>query len=200
MLTLTSPVDTWLHPVGAGWKLLALCVFTVALFSMDGIQALGLALAFVVALHVPCGAVFLRAAAGMLWPLWPFVGIVLVWHLWIAAPAAGATVVLRLVAAVGAANLVTMTTRLTDMIAVIERLARPFGRAGLSPRLVALAIALVIRFIPVLSVRALQLSQAWRARSPRRAHWPLLVPVTLAALDDAEHVADALRARGGARQ
>lgn len=200
MLTLTSPVDTWLHPVGAGWKLLALCVFTVALFSMDGIQALALALAFVVALHVPCGAVFLRAAAGMLWPLWPFVGIVLVWHLWIAAPAAGATVVLRLVAAVGAANLVTMTTRLTDMIAVIERLARPFGRAGLSPRLVALAIALVIRFIPVLSVRALQLSQAWRARSPRRAHWPLLVPVTLAALDDAEHVADALRARGGARQ
>ena len=167
---------------------------------MDGIQALALALAFVVALHVPCGAVFLRAAAGMLWPLWPFVGIVLVWHLWIAAPAAGANVVLRLVAAVGAANLVTMTTRLTDMIAVIERLARPFGRAGLSPRLVALAIALVIRFIPVLSVRALQLSQAWRARSPRRAHWPLLVPVTLAALDDAEHVADALRARGGARQ
>jgi biotin transport system permease protein len=197
MLTLTSPVDTWLHPIRAGWKLLALCVFTFALFSMDGLQALGLALAFVVALHVPCGVLFLRTAARMLWPLWPFVGIVLVWHLWIAAPAAGATVVLRLVAAVGAANLVTMTTRLTDMIAVVEWLARPLGRAGLSPRLIALAMALVIRFIPVLSVRALQLSEAWRARSPRRSRWPLLVPVTLAALDDAEHVAEALRARGG---
>jgi biotin transport system permease protein len=198
MLTLTSPVETWLHPVGAGWKLLALCVFTFALFLMDGIQALVLALAFVVALQLPCGVLFLRTAARLLWPLWPFVGIVLVWHLWIAAPAAGATVVLRLVAAVGAANLVTMTTRLTDMIAVVEWLARPLGRAGLSPRLIALSIALVIRFIPVLSVRALQLSEAWRARSPRRSRWPLLVPVTLAALDDAEHVAEALRARGGA--
>jgi biotin transport system permease protein len=198
MLTLTSPVDTWLHPVGARWKLLALCVFTFALFSMDGLPALALALAFVVALHVPCGVLFLRAAARLLWPLWPFAGIVLVWHLWIAAPAAGATVVLRLVAAVGAANLVTMTTRLTDMIAVVEWLARPLGRAGLSPRLIALAMALVIRFIPVLSARALQLSEAWRARSPRRSRWPLLVPVTLAALDDAEHVAEALRARGGA--
>ncbi len=198
MLTLTSPVETWLHPVRAGWKLLALCVFTFALFSMEGIQALALALAFVVVLQLPCGALFLRTAARMLWPLWPFVVIVLVWHLWIAAPAAGATVVLRLVAAVGAANLVTMTTRLTDMIAVIEWLARSFGRAGLSPRLIALAIALVIRLIPVLSVRALQLSEAWRARSPRRSRWPLLVPVTLAALDDADHVAEALRARGGA--
>jgi biotin transport system permease protein len=198
MLTLTSPVDTWLHPVGARWKLLALCVFTFALFSMDGLPALALALAFVVALHVPCGVLFLRTAARLLWPLWPFVGIVLVWHLWIAAPTAGATVVLRLVAAVGAANLVTMTTRLTDMIAVVEWLARPLGRAGLSPRLIALAMALVIRFIPVLSARALQLSEAWRARSPRRSRWPLLVPVTLAAIDDADHVAEALRARGGA--
>ena len=198
MLTLTSPVETWLHPVRAGWKLFALCVFTFALFSMEEIQALVLALAFVVVLQLPCGALFLRTAARMLWPLWPFVVIVLVWHLWIAAPAAGATVVLRLVAAVGAANLVTMTPRLTDMIAVIEWLARPFGRARLSPRLIALAIALVIRFIPVLSVRALQLSEAWRARSPRRSRWPLLVPVTLAALDDADHVAEALRARGGA--
>jgi biotin transport system permease protein len=198
MLTLTSPVETWLHPIRAGWKLLALCLFTFALFSMDGLLALALALAFVVALQLPCGSLFLRAAARLLWPLWPFVGIVLVWHLWIAAPAAGATVVLRLVAAVGAANLVTMTTRLTDMIAVVEWLARPLGRAGLSPRLIALAMALVIRFIPVLSARALQLSEAWRARSPRRSRWPLLVPVTLAALDDAEHVAEALRARGGA--
>ena len=198
MLTLTSPVDTWLHPVGAGWKLFALCVFTFALFAMDGPLALGLALAFVVALHAPCGAVFLRTAARMLWPLWPFVGIVLIWHLWIAAPAAGATVVLRLVTAVGAANLVTMTTRLTDMIAVIEWLARPLGRAGLSPRLIALAIALVIRFIPVLSDRVALIRDAWAARSPRRAGWHILLPATLAALDEADHVAEALRARGGA--
>jgi biotin transport system permease protein len=60
-----------------------------------------------------------------------------------------------------------------------------------------LAVALVIRFIPVMQDRTEQISQSWRARSARRAGWRVLMPATLAALDDAEHVAEALRARGG---
>jgi biotin transport system permease protein len=197
MLTLTSPVETPWHRVPAGVKLAALCLFTLMLAALHAPWGLGVALAVVVALHLPGGWVLLRAAARMLWPLWPFVVMVGAWHLWIGAPAAGLAVVLRLVAAVAAANLVTMTTRLSDMIVVVERLARPLERLGLSPRRLALAIALVVRFVPVLSERAAQLAEAWRARSARRAGWPLIVPVTLAALDDAEHVAEALRARGG---
>ena len=42
------------------------------------------------------------------------------------------------------------------------------------------------------------LRESWRARSPRRPGWRILLPATLAALDDADHVAEALRARGGA--
>ena len=63
--------------------------------------------------------------------------------------------------------------------------------------LMSLALALVIRFIPVMLTRTEAISLAFRARSPRRPGWRLLMPVSLAALDDAEHVADALRARGG---
>lgn len=199
MLTLTSPVETPWHRVPAGWKLAALCLFTVALFAWSDLLALGLALAGVGALYLPGGWTFLRAGLRMLWPLWPFVAIVAAWHVWIGAPAAGAAVALRLVAAVAAANLVTMTTRLTDMIGVVERLAARLAGVGLSPRTLALAMALVIRFVPVLSERAGQLGEAWRARSARRVGWRVVVPVTLAALDDADHVADALRARGGVR-
>jgi len=112
--------------------------------------------------------------------------------------AEGGTVALRLITAVAAANLVTMTTRLTDMVTVLERLAGPFRHLGLPPRTLALAMALVIRFIPVLSNRIGTLRLAWSARSARRAGWVLLVPATLAALDDADRVAEALRARGGA--
>ncbi len=199
MLTLTSPVETPWHRVAAGWKLAALCLFTVGLFALRGPGALGLALAGVGALYLPGGWPFLRAGLRMLRPLWPFLVILALWHSWIGAPEAGATVALRLIAAVAAANLVTMTTRLSDMIVVVERLAAPLARLGLSPRMLALAIALVIRFVPELSERAAQLREAWRARSPRRVGWRVVVPVTLAALDDAEHVADALRARGGVR-
>jgi biotin transport system permease protein len=90
-----------------------------------------------------------------------------------------------------------MTTALSDMIAVIRWLATPLRRVGLNTRAMELAIALVIRILPTLIDNGQRLSDAWRARSPRRPGWRVVVPFTLLALDDADHLADALRARGG---
>ena len=56
----------------------------------------------------------------------------------------------------------------------------------------------LIRFIPVMLLRMEALALAFRARSARRGSWRIVMPGVLAALDDADHVADALRARGGA--
>lgn len=196
MLTLTSPVETALHRLPAGAKLAVLAGFTVVLFALDTPLATAGALAVVLAAHLPMGRTFAAHAARMLRPLWPFVLIVALWHLWTREPAAGAVIVMRMAAAVAAANLVTMTTRLSDMLSVFETLARPLAPI-LPPRRLALAFALVIRFIPILALRLSQIRDAFRARSPRRPGWRLLVPATLSALDDADHVAEALRARGG---
>jgi biotin transport system permease protein len=38
---------------------------------------------------------------------------------------------------------------------------------------------------------------ALRARSAGKSGWRIVVPLTLSVLNDAEHVANALRARGG---
>ena len=195
MLALTSPVQTPFHRLPAGAKLAALAGFTFLLFQLDSPTSLALALSFIAALHLPGRWPF---AAHVLRPLWPFALVLLLWHLWTQDPRGGAIVLLRLTTAVAAANLVTMTTRLTDMITVIERLAAPLARLGLPPRTLALAIALTIRFLPVLSDRLTRISEAWRARSPRRPGWRILTPATLATLDDADQVAEALRARGGA--
>jgi biotin transport system permease protein len=196
MLTLTSPVETWLHRVPAGAKLAALAAVTVGLFSLEGLVGQSLALVALGALYLSCG--LLRYGLRSLLPLWPFLLVLAVWHGWTGTMAEGGTVALRLITAVAAANLVTMTTRLTDMVTVLERLAGPFRHLGLPPRTLALALALVIRFIPVLSDRVGTLRSAWAARSARRAGWAILVPATLAALEDADRVAEALRARGGA--
>lgn len=198
MLTLTSPVETPLHRLAAPVKLVALCLFTLLLFHLDRPVPLAACLAGLACLYLSQGRAFAWHAVTLLRPLWPFALVVALWHLWLAEPATGATILLRLVTAVAAANLVTMTTRLSDMIATLERLASPLRHAGLSPRSLALAIALVIRFLPVLTDRTARLAEAFRARSPRRAGYRILVPATLAALDDADHVAEALRARGGA--
>ena len=198
MLTLTSPHEIWAHRLPAALKLALLCLFTVVLFALRGPAALNIAAIGVIAMIATGGWVFLQTSLLRLRPLWPFVAIVGLWHLWIDDLAGGAEVILRMGAAVAAANFVTMTTQLSQMMAVMERLCRPLAAFGLRPRVLALAVALVIRFIPVMLQRSGEITESWQARSPRRPGWRLLVPLTLAALDDADYASDALRARGGA--
>ncbi len=198
MLTLTSPVRIWAHGLPAGAKLAALALATMGLFALKTPLPLAVCAVGTAALYATGGARFASAGLRLIWPLWPFVLIVGLWHLWTADITGGVVILLRMLTAVALANLVTMTTRLSDMIAVFQTLARPLWPLGLSPRRLAIALALVIRFIPVMLERLTQITQSWAARSPRRPRWRVLVPATLAALDDADRAAEALRARGGA--
>lgn len=197
MLTLISPIETWLHRVPAGGKLAGLALATLVIVPMTDLRWIAGAAGLVTVLYLTQGAEFARTGARMLWPLWPVLAVLAVWHVVTGDLMTGVGIALRMLTAIALANLVTMTTRLDDLIAVVERAARPLARIGLSPRTLAVAIALVIRFTPVLLLRAGQLMEAWRARSPRRPGWQVVVPLTLTALDDAERVAEALRARGG---
>lgn len=197
MLSLTSPVRTPYHRVGAAPKLLALCAFSIGAFLLRDPALLALAFAFVVLLYAAMGHLFARAGLARLRPLWPFVAVILIWHLATSDILAGIAICLRLLAVVGFANLVTMTTPLQALLDTVTGLFRPLRRFGANPALLGFAVALMIRFIPVLMARARALAEAWRARSPRRANWRLLTPVFLTVLDDADHVAEALRARGG---
>ncbi len=196
MLTLTSPVETRYHRWPAGTKLAALAGFTLVLFSLDAAIVPPLALIAVAIAYLAQGKDFALAGLRLLRPLWPFVALILIWHLWQGDPGRGAAIVLRMLAALAAANLVTLTTRLTDLLAVVERLCRPLSPI-LPPRRLALAFALTIRFLPAMALHLSHLREAWAARSPRRPGWRVLVPGVLAAIDDADHAAEALRARGG---
>lgn len=191
MLTLTSAHRTWAHPIPAGRKLAGLCIATLVFFALHAPLALAVCLGMILALYLSCGLGFARQGLRALWPIWPFVVIVALWH-----DPSWASVILRMICALALANFVTMTTRLSDMIAVLQMLARPLAPI-LPPRRLALAIALMIRFIPLMLLRADDIALAWRARSPRRPRWRILVPITLSTLDDADRVAEALRARGG---
>jgi biotin transport system permease protein len=198
MLTLTSPVKTFAHGLPAGVKLALLCLFTLSVFRMTSAAALMLAFAAVTGLALSCGAVFAGSLARALRPLWPFLVVLALWHLWLADPMGGIVIALRMITAVGAATFVTMTTPLAKMLGLFQRLLSPLSRIGLKPKALALALALMIRFVPVMLERFEQIGHAWRARAAHPMRWRVLMPATLAALDDATHVAEALRARGGA--
>ena len=197
MISLTSPVETRAHQWPAGLKLGMLCLSTIFLYSINNLAFEIAFLAIVLLLYALPGRVFMKYGLSQLRILWPFVLIVLVWHVWTAEFLEGAGILIRLVCAVALANLVTMTTRLSDMIDVVHFLGKPFERFGLNPRILELSIALVIRMTPILLSKGEGLAEAWRARSLRRSGWRIILPFTLIALDDADHVAEALRARGG---
>ncbi len=197
MISLTSPVRTRAHGWPAGTKLLGLCLVTAVLFALPQWQAQLAAAVAVAFLYILPGRVFWRHGLRRLWPLWPFVVLVGAWHLATGAPREGAVIALRMLSAVALANLVTITTPLQEMTDALRRLLRPVLGDGRRLRAIELAAAMVIRFTPVLAQKGSALALAWRARARRRAGWRVVVPLMVLALDDADHVAEALRARGG---
>ncbi|MDG2403666.1 MAG: energy-coupling factor transporter transmembrane component T [Paracoccaceae bacterium] len=197
MLSLTSPIKTGFHSVPTGPKFALLMIASILLFINNNIVFQLLVSNVVLGLYLWPGTVFFSAGLKMLWPLWPFVLIVFLWHLFTKDMIAGVVIVLRMFSAVALANLVTMTSRMDDLIGLVTWAATPFRRAGLNPRILALSIALFIRFLPVFIERGGLLVESWHSRSIKRTSWRVVVPMALLALDDAETVAEALRARGG---
>lgn len=197
MISLTSPVETRAHHWRAGIKLGALCASTLILFFIQNWLFQSAFLALVIVLYLLPGWRFFTYGLKPIKMLWPFIVLVGAWHWWSNELQQGAIIILRLLSMVALANLVTMTTRLSDMIEVVRFLTRPFAKMGFNTRALEIAMALVIRMTPVLIGKGQKLTWAWKARSHRRSGWRILLPFTVLALDDADHVAEALRARGG---
>lgn len=197
MISLTSERRTPYHAWPAGPKLLGLSAFTLAIFYMDGIALSSAVMGAVIAAYLVGGLAFAREGLRFLRPVLVFVAIILVWHLAVGRVAEGVVIVLRLLAAIAAANLVTLTTRMEDMLDVIQRALAKIGVPPAARRRFALSVALVVRFTPVLVQKGGLLVEAWRARTVKRPGWRLVLPFALLAIDDAEQTAEALKARGG---
>ncbi|MDF2141318.1 energy-coupling factor transporter transmembrane protein EcfT [Paenirhodobacter sp. CAU 1674] len=197
MLSLALPGVSWAHRLPAGVKFGLLALAMVAAMRVTALPVLGAGLAVTLGLYLSLGRAALAAGLRALRPIVWVVAVIFLWHLWQDETRQGVAFGLRVIVMMALANFVTLTTPLHELIALIERLAQPLARFGLSPRMPALAVALVLRFIPVLQGRLGALSLAWRARSPRRAGPRLIAPLSFSLLDDADHLADSLRARGG---
>lgn len=195
MLTPTLPVETALHRLPAAAKLAGIAVLGILLGLTSNIMVLAPILALLWLAFLPLGVAEAARLPRRLWPLWPFVLVIGGWHLFRGTPETGIAVILRMLTMFGAATLLLLTTRFDALLASFSLLFRPLAPLGLPVDRISLALAMAVRFIPVLSQRAGDLAQAWRARSPRKPRHRLLVPLGLAALDEADHAAEALRAR-----
>lgn len=197
MIALTFERPTWAHRLPAGAKFAGLFAATLLIVAAGSLPLQVAILAAVAGLYLSCGADFARAGLRALRGLVLVAVLIGLWHGLTGNPQTGALVVMRLFASVAAATFVTMTTRLDEITALIDRLLAALRVPPAARRRLALAVALTIRFIPVLADKGARLTEAWRARSARRLSPRIVLPMALLALDDAEQVAEALRARGG---
>lgn len=195
MLTPTSPVESPYSRWPAGVKLALVAGLGMVIGALSHVVLLAMALALVWLTFLPVGRAEAARLPLRLRPLWPFILVIGGWHILRGTPDVGLAVILRMLIMVAAATLLLLTTRFDALLATFSTLFRPFKRLGLPVERIALALAMAVRFIPVLSQRAADLALAWRARSARNPRHRLLTPLALSALDEAERSAEALRAR-----
>ncbi|MGY1820856.1 energy-coupling factor transporter transmembrane component T family protein [Geodermatophilus sp. SYSU D00079] len=196
MLSLYVPGSSPVHRAPAGLKLAVLAALGVGLFVSSRLVVVAGALAAVLAVGLLVARLPARALWGQVRPVWIWLAALFVVHLLVTGPLAGAVAVLRLLALVLAAAVVTSTTRVTALVAVVEWLAGPLRVVGVRPARVGLVVAMTLRFIPLLAERAARIREAQAARGAERVRLGLLVPLVISVLQLAHTLSEALDARG----
>ena len=199
-VALYVPVASPVHRLPAGVKLLCLAALAVLLFARPTLTVAGAALAGTVVVGLGVARLPAAVLARQAWALRWFLLALFVVHALTTDVASGAHTVLRLLTLVLAAAVVTATTRVTEMVAVVEWLCAPLRLIGGRPQRVGLLIAMALRFIPVLVERAdrIRAAQAARGGAPRgvRALRTTVAPLLVQLLQMAHDVSEALDARG----
>jgi biotin transport system permease protein len=195
-LALYHPVAGPVHRAPAGLKLLLLAALGVLLFAVPRLDVVGGALAGVLLV----GLGLARLPGRVLWaqvrPVLLWLAALFVVHLLVTDAATGALAVARLLTLVLAAAVVTATSRVTELVGVVERVCAPLRWVGVRPARIGLVIAMTLRFIPLIAERAARIREAQAARGGSRRLTILVVPLLVQVLQMAHTTAEALDARG----
>lgn len=194
MIGIFHPGTSLVHRMPALAKLALLAVVVTAVTLLHSLVALGVASALVVALFA-----FARIPARLAWQqITP-----ILWVLAFAVPVqwifagweAAATMGVRLVLAVALAAVYTLTTPVSATLDAMQVLLRSFRR-WVDPDRVGLALALAIRCVPLLADLVREVLEARKARGAEGSPTAFAVPVIVRALRTADHLGEALMARG----
>jgi biotin transport system permease protein len=196
MLSLYVPGTSPVHRAPAGLKLAALAVLGVALFATARLELVAAPFVLVVAAGLVAARLPWRVLTAQVRPVWIWLAALFGFHLLVTGPVVGAVAVLRLLTLVVAAAVVTATTRVTALVAVIEWLTSPLRVFGVRPARIGLVIAMTLRFIPLVADRAARIREAQAARGAGRVRLVLVVPLLVQVLRMATTVGEALDARG----
>lgn len=195
-LGLYQPGHSLVHRTPAGAKVALLAAYILAMGFLvrepwQLLPAAGVVLV-VVAVARLRPRIVLRQVRPLLWMLLFIGGFQLFLTTWQRALVLCGVLLLSVVAAA----LITLTTRVTEMLDVTSRVLGPLRRFGVDPDRAGLVLAMTIRSIPMLGELVATVTQARRARGLGFSLRALVVPVIVGALRRADALGDALIARG----
>lgn len=187
------PGSTALHRMGPAAKFVALVVFIVLATALPTQPWHSLAaLVFVLVLYawarIPAGV-----ACRQLAPLLPVLVFFAVFMVWQNGARSALTLLLGLLATIAAANLLTLTTPVEELLASLDRALAPLGRTG---ELISLTIALTIRLIPLILATANEALDARKARGGGFSLSAFGIPMVIRSVRRAKMMGEALMARG----
>ena len=201
MFTSVSSHSTKLDKVSVQKKIFLSCFATAILFFIkNSLVMFSIFLVLLLIYFLVGGLKFLGSGLYHLKITIPFVFILAIWHLYIDNLDNGVTLIFRLISAFLIANLFLLTSKIHDIILAIQKYSFYFKIFRINPHALSITVGLFIRSIPILNQRAKNLMLAQSARSTKRSFWRISVPLALSILDDADHVSEALRARGGIKK
>lgn len=195
LIGLYRPGSSWLHRLPAGTKLLGLVLVSIASVLSTTELRTGSALVVVVVAYASA-RIPVREALRLLRPMLFLAVPLAVFHTIVSSWQAAFCLVGTLLGLVMVANLVTLTTRSTDLIDVIVRVLGPLRRFGVAPERVGVLMLLGIRSVPVVIGLAQGIRDAQRARGLTASPRAFAVPLLVGALRHADRTGDALVARG----
>jgi biotin transport system permease protein len=184
MLALRYPQQTWLEKIPASLKMALLAIATSGIFFIDSTKIMFLLCVAIISFQFLFGWQILKFSLGLLNPLLPFVAIIAFWHLFTGDLTQGLLIILRLLLIVSLANIVTCSTNMGEISAIIEKILSPLRFTKI-----------FIRFTPIVLERHKILHLAYKCRSGKRPSWQIILPLILTVMDDADHVAHSLRSR-----
>lgn len=187
--------NSWLHRLPAGLKVGALLFASLALFLTASPVAALLAVPVAAGVYLSTGAPPGRLLRELRGPA-VLIGFVFLFHLVFGSAEDGVLAVARFGTLILFASAVTLTTPVSEMAELVEWLLGPLARFGFRPEKVGLAIALAIRFIPVISEEYRHIREAQAARGLGGNPLALIVPLLIRTLKAADALADAIDARG----
>lgn len=196
MGSLYSEYRTWLHGLRAGHKLSGLVLVGLALFIFQSLWILAAGAALCAGVLISLGPAT-QPARRLLWAVLIAAVLVAGFHVWMGTWQLGVASALRLFCASSLGVALTVSTRTSDIVAVLEWLLQPLRPLGVNPERLPLQLGLMLRFTEHFFIQWGKLDDAYRLRTGRSGGWRLVAPLAVHMLQTARRVADALFVRLG---